>query len=239
VSEGAEGSTLVVGDGPPGVLLARGLSNLGAAVTVLGDPNVSRAAGEGWSGRSSPCDLTSSTTAEASLRATLEPGPLKALVWARVPVTPGDIGELASLGEEDWERLAEEPITEFLHLLQGASTHLPPGSSVALVAPSLVLVGAPQVVAWTAAVEGQRSLLRVAARRWGNRGVSLNCVAVPAHVLCGAPAPLDRAGGPPPSSGRQPTIDGEVATVVAHLAAMAGSVTGATVAVDGGSWMTP
>jgi len=176
---------------------------------------------------------------DASLRAALDPGPLKALVWARVPVAPEDVGELAALEESDWERLAEEPITEFLHLLQGVSTHLSSGTSVALVAPSLVLVGAPHVVAWTAAAEGQRSLLRVAARRWGSRGVSLNCVAVPAHVLCGAPAPLDRAGGPPPSLGREPTIGGEVATVVAHLAAMTETVTGATVAVDGGSWMTP
>lgn len=235
----SEGATLVVGDGPPGFRLARGLTDLGAAVTVLGDPGAARAAGEVWSGPTSPSDLSSSSAVDASLRAALDPGPLEVLVWARVPVAPEDIGELASLEEKDWERLAEEPITEFLHLLQGASSHLSPGSSVALIAPSLVLVGAPHVVGWTAAAEGQRSLLRVAARRWGSRGVSLNCVAVPAHILCGAPAPLDRAGGPPASLGRQPTMDGEVAAVVAHLASMTGSVTGATVAVDGGSWMTP
>ncbi len=239
MSEDPDGATLVVGDGPPALEMARGLSDLGATVTVLWGPTVANPPGEEWSGRTLPCDLTSSTTVDASLQAALDPGPLKALVWARVPVRPGDIGELASLGEEGWERLAEEPITEFLHLLQGASSHLSSGSSVALIAPSVVLVGAPHVVAWTAAAEGQRSLLRVAARRWGSRGVSLNCVAVPAHVLSGAPAPLDRAGGPPPSLGREPTIGGEVASVVAHLAAMTESVTGATVAVDGGSWMTP
>lgn len=240
MSKDPGGATLVVADRAPGVELAGGLGQLGHTVAVLmaggGSPQhptgPSVAVG---------CDLGSPGAVDSALKAALGAlgaGPPRLLVWALSAEGSGDGTTLADLSEEGWEQLAERPITEFLHFLQGASPHLEAGSAVVLVVPTVVLAGAAGVVAWTAAAEGQRSLLRAAARRWGERGITLNCVAAPAHLLGGRNEPLDRPGLPPPSLPEVPTMGGAVARTVARLGEMSDVVTGATLSADGGVWMT-
>jgi 3-oxoacyl-[acyl-carrier protein] reductase len=112
-----------------------------------------------------------------------------------------------------------------------------------VVLPSLSMSGAPGMVPWTTVSEGQRAFAKVAARAWGAEGITVNCVGIPAHLLAhpaGEATVLDRPGLPSPSLGRLPDVRSEVAGAVGGLL---GSglpfVTGATLAVDGGVWMTP
>jgi NAD(P)-dependent dehydrogenase (short-subunit alcohol dehydrogenase family) len=106
----------------------------------------------------------------------------------------------------------------------------------------LSLVGAAGFGPWSAVTEGQRALAKAAARAWGGRTVTVNCVAVPATLL--APgwdhdAPPDRPGQPAPAL-EPPDLRGDVASVVRTLLSPSWrSVTGATVGVDGGVWMAP
>jgi NAD(P)-dependent dehydrogenase (short-subunit alcohol dehydrogenase family) len=101
-------------------------------------------------------------------------------------------------------------------------------------------VGASGLVPWATVAEGQRSLAKAAARAWGREGIRVNSVAVPAGLLAPATTGLDRPGQPPPSLSEIPDLPGPVASVVASFVSGPWSaVTGATLAVDGGVWMTP
>ena len=52
-----------------------------------------------------------------------------------------------------------------------------------LLVPTLSLVGAAGYGPWAAVTEGQRALAKAAARAWGSRAVTVNCVAVPGPLL--------------------------------------------------------
>ena len=92
----------------------------------------------------------------------------------------------------------------------------------------------PAVICATAA-EGMRSLAKSAARQWGERGITVNCVAPPLGLLgADTPAAVDR-----PALGRAPTVE-DLAHAIAVLASDAArSITGATIPVDGGVVMLP
>lgn len=123
------------------------------------------------------------------------------------------------------------------------------GGSFVVLVPTLALVGASGFAPWAMVAEGQRSLAKAAARAWGHERITVHCVAVPGALLTssmrgdgsmGGDAAPDRPGQPARALGQAPGLGGEVASVVASL--VSGSwtgVTGATIAVDGGVWMTP
>ena len=112
--------------------------------------------------------------------------------------------------------------------------------------PTLSLVGAAGFAPWAAITEGQRALAKAAARAWGRLAITVHCVAVPAALLtsprgdaAGIDEQIDRPGQPAPAL-PQPDVCPDVASVVHCLLSPAWrSVTGATVAVDGGVWMAP
>jgi NAD(P)-dependent dehydrogenase (short-subunit alcohol dehydrogenase family) len=113
------------------------------------------------------------------------------------------------------------------------------GGSLVVVIPTLALVGASDFVPWAVVAEGQRSLAKAAARAWGHEGITVNCLAVPGALLSDDAAP-DRPGQPPPALRRLPRREGDVALVLLSLVSGGWrAVTGATIAVDGGVWMTP
>ncbi len=207
--------------GPFGRRLAAGLAERGLPVAAV--PH------ERWA---------SAEELEAALPAA---GSLGAVVDASLrPPLPAP---LAGMDEPAWIAGAEEPLERGLHLLQAARRRMAVGGGrVVVIVPSLGLNGAASLVPWVTAVEGYRSLVRVAARAWGAAGITLNTVAVPGPLLGGEeePVPSARPGSPPPALGRLPDIEGDVAGVVAMLLGDgAGPLTGMTVAVDGGVWMTP
>ncbi|TMM20478.1 MAG: SDR family oxidoreductase [Actinobacteria bacterium] len=169
---------------------------------------------------------------------------------------------VAELDEDGWVVRAETPLRRARYRLQGAYRHLRGGGGrIVVILPSLSMTGASGLVPWVSVSEGYRALAKAAARAWGTEGITINCLAVPADLLAvGAPASsdpssydgqaedrvegpvpsLDRPGLPAPALGRSPEMRTEVAAAVATLLDEGFRfVTGATVAVDGGVWMTP
>lgn len=144
------------------------------------------------------------------------------------PLRQPPVGELVALDAATWVSAAEDPMRRALHVLQRAHGCLRDGGGrVVVLLPSLVMSGAAGVAAWAAAAEGYRSLAKAAARAWGDEGIAVQCVLVPTGI--------DRPGLQPPALSRVP----ELAPVVAALLdARLDAVTGLTLAVDGGVWMT-
>lgn len=148
------------------------------------------------------------------------------------------LGELALTDTETWWRQAEQPLRRALHVLQGAHRCLQHGGGrIVVLLPSLVMSGAAEVVAWSAAAEGYRSLVKAAARAWGGEGIAIKSVLIPASLI--AEPAVDRPGLQPPALGHQPDLGSDVAPVIAALLdERLDAVTGLTLAVDGGVWMT-
>jgi len=211
------------GDTGAGAALVEGLVDAGCAVAAL------------------RAGLSSAEEVAAALAdARADRGGLDAVVDARVPTGATTPLPLSDMNAAQWAQHAEEPMRNTLHALQGAHRVLMSGGgAVVLVIPTLSMTGAAGLVPWTTAAEGSRTLAKVAARTWGDSGVRVNCLALPADVLAGSPTPLDRPGLPAPSL-VPPELRRDAGPVLAALTSDAfRTVTGLTVAVDGGVWMTP
>ena len=153
---------------------------------------------------------------------------------------------LDTMAIEDWNAAAHRGMLASLYCLQGAYARLrDAGGSVVAVGPSASLVGAPGLVALMTLAEGQRTLIKSAARQWGRHGMRLNWVGIAgrhyAPALAQAAWPqTPELGPPPPALGRAPEISTEVADVIAWLGSDgARGVTGASFNLDGGDWMVP
>ncbi len=207
-------AAVVGGPTGPAAEVAAGLSALGCTVALL-------AAG-------TRADLA------AQLRAA---GSVQLVVWAPDPGAAATPSSLLEHGEAQWDAEAAEPLRQAIACFQAAGESLEPGAAIVALIPTLAMSGSPGFTAWTTASEGLRSLVKVAAREFGRKGISVNAVALPAQTLATSTRSLDRAGLPaavftPPSGA------GEAASILAALAAPPWtSVTGATIALDGGVWM--
>ncbi len=141
---------------------------------------------------------------------------------------PTSFAELAPAG---WTARCEVPLQRAMACLQAAHASLAQrGGAVVVLVPTFSMAGAPGQVAAAAAMEGVRSMVKAAARQWGAARITANTVAVGG----------DRWSGelPPPALGAAPEVAGGLAATVAMLLDPLGrSVTGATIAADGGAWM--
>ena len=153
---------------------------------------------------------------------------------------------LDALSADDWRSAVHRSMLATLFCLQGAHSLLRKrGGSVVVVGPSTALVGAAGLVPLLTLAEGQRSLVKSAARQWGRHGMRLNWVGVPlqhyAPMLSDAPVPMvPELGPPPPALGRVPEPRTDVADVIAWLGSEgARGITGASFNLDGGDWMVP
>jgi NAD(P)-dependent dehydrogenase (short-subunit alcohol dehydrogenase family) len=234
VNAGPRGRVVAVvgGDAGAGAQLAAGLADLGASVGSVGSEQLLRRDGFGHA-----LDAVAHRL-----------GPLDGVVVASVGVSPTLRGALAELDAAAWRDRVELPLHATLVCFQVAFDHLRRrGGTMVLVVPTSPLVGAAGFAPWAAVTEGQRALAKSAARAWGRHGVTVNCVVVPAALLEAAPdrevggeePAFDRPGQPAPAL-VVPDMRSGVAPVVHTLLSSAwGAVTGATVGVDGGVWMTP
>jgi NAD(P)-dependent dehydrogenase (short-subunit alcohol dehydrogenase family) len=169
-------------------------------------------------------------------------GQLHAVVLVLAGPSAMTAGDLAGLDPTRWRQSVEVPLEQTLACFQGAYRRLRTcGGGLVVLVPTLALVGAPGFVPWATVAEGQRSLAKAAARAWGREGITVNCVAVRGSLLRSpGDDPPDRPGQPPPSLGPLPGLRLDVAPVVSALVSGGwAAVTGATIAVDGGVWMTP
>ncbi|HWC36156.1 MAG TPA: SDR family oxidoreductase [Mycobacteriales bacterium] len=162
--------------------------------------------------------------------AVIDAGPLR---------EPTVVGDLVSLAAADWRQEAEVPLRRARLVLQAAHRCLQDaGGRVVVLLPSVVMTGAAGVAAWAAAAEGYRSLTKAAARAWGADRISIQCVVVPVSLCGGSVA--DRPGLQPPALGRTPGPRADIAPAIAALLdPRFDAVTGSTLAIDGGVWMTP
>ena len=143
---------------------------------------------------------------------------------------------LAETSEDEWDARGEALLRAGLAACQNAFAHLRDrGGRIILVTPTAGLVGEAGFVPIATASAGLRALAKVAARQWGEHGITVNCVA-PSLALLGAavPAPVD-----PPALGRAATVE-DLARTIAMLAGDgAATITGVTIPVDGGVVMLP
>jgi 3-oxoacyl-[acyl-carrier protein] reductase len=165
------------------------------------------------------------------------------IVWAPAPGPAAEPTELLDHDPDAWDAVAAQPLREAVACFQAALDVLQTGAAGAIVAllPTLAMNGAAGLTGWSTAAEGLRSLVKVTARELAPRGITVNAVALPAHVLAGVGESLNRPGLPPARLGEPPDAGGPGSAVAGVVAALAAppwnAVTGATVAVDGGVWM--
>jgi NAD(P)-dependent dehydrogenase (short-subunit alcohol dehydrogenase family) len=219
--------------------LAEALRTSGAAVAVIAPDNHTESAESVIS-----ADLSTSNAAIDALQQAEDAlGEIDTVVIVPSSRCSLRAGELLELDAETWAVLAEEPIGVTLWCLQAARALFGSrGGRIVLVTPSASMTGSGHFVAGSAAAEGARSLAKATARQWGPCGITINTVAVPVDLLYGERddrAPADRAGLPAPAIGRVPDVPNDIAAVVAAVGSdLFASVTGVTIAVDGGVWMT-
>lgn len=251
-SEGSRPPVAVFGVGAGcGGDLALGLSDLGAPLALLCQEEEAEAAeftaaaavSSGRVATVAPYDPASAVSiADAIAKAADQIGDIRAVIDIANPGAAGSPGPLGDVGPGAWDERVTTPLRDALHRLQGSYRALRArGGRIVVVLPSLSMSGAADLVAWTTLSEGQRALAKVAARGWGAEAITVNCLGIPAHFLSPVGgAPLDRPGLPERSLGRPPDVRSDVAGAVAALIGpQLAFVTGATLAVDGGVWMTP
>jgi NAD(P)-dependent dehydrogenase (short-subunit alcohol dehydrogenase family) len=166
------------------------------------------------------------------------------IVMSALPHAALQAQDIAGLSDDAWRAACSTAMKSVLYGLQASHGQMARrGGSVVVVGPTLSLAGAPQLVALSTAVEGQRGLVKSTARQWGKLGVSINWVAVAPRAL----APLFDAmtlpvktDAVPVAMGRPPDLGREIVPVIEFLGSAAGRVmTGATLVLDGGEWMLP
>lgn len=212
-----------------GRALATGLQRHGAQVAEVGVPFESRAA-----------------AGQGLVDAQRELGGADVVVHACAMPAALVSRPIDGLSADDWQAALHRGMLGSLFCLQAAHAVLRErGGSVVVVGPSEALVGAPGLIPLMTLAEGQRSLVKSAARQWGRLGIRLNWIGVAGSHYAGALAqaafPLSpELGDPPPALGAAPEPHGAVADVIAWLASDgARGVTGASFNLDGGDWMVP
>jgi 3-oxoacyl-[acyl-carrier protein] reductase len=243
-----EGRIAVVAGGGAGIGrgVALGLADHGADVGVVGD-GADAVAGEiRASGRQAvavSCGFKDQAeTAEALARVAEALGPIDLVVHAVVGPSALVASALIDTDEDSWDSRGEAVLRAGLWTAQAAHTQLAGrGGSIVFVIPIVAMTGAAGLVPYATAMEGQRALVRSAARMWGAEGIRVNCVAPPLEVMGDTGVAIEEA--PPLNTsalGRPPDGRSDVAPVIAMLAGEAGHfVTGATIPIDGGVWMAP
>lgn len=151
---------------------------------------------------------------------------------------------LADHSAEQWRATCLDPLRTSRHCLQAAWRVLAGRpASIVLLGPNLSLTGAPGLTALSVLSEGQRGLMKSAARQWGGQGIRLNWLGLGSAVFAAELADVrlpqsPEMGPPPPALGAVPEVAGGVARSIAMLIGSS-NVTGASIPVDGGLWMVP
>lgn len=167
---------------------------------------------------------------------------LDLVVYALYPEqsrTPARIDEMT---DGDWATACDDPLEAAIRVARGAHRHLAARhGTIVFCVPLVGAAGAASLVALSALAEGLRVLARSLARSWGSDQIRAHAVTLhpsmfllPEHAAAAddATALHDRALGRLPSAG-------EIAAVIDTLAdgRTTGGLTGASLVMDGGTWM--
>ncbi len=153
--------------------------------------------------------------------------------------TPARLDEMTA---GDWAAACDDPLEAAIRVARGAHRHLAARRGTMVVCVPLVgAAGAANLVALSALAEGLRVLARSLARSWGSDGIRAHAVTLhpsmflsPEHTA----AAVDATALHDAALGRLPSA-AEVAAVIEALAdsRTAGGLTGASLVMDGGTWM--
>ena len=152
--------------------------------------------------------------------------------------TPAPIDEMSAA---DWRAACDAPLEAAIRLARGAHRHLAARRGVIVFCVPLVgMAGAAGFSALAGLAEGLRVLARSLARGWGADGIRAHAVSLhPSMFLASEHAASAVAANAlhDPALGRLPTVR-EIAAVIDRLAdPAAAGLTGASLVMDGGTWM--
>jgi len=151
---------------------------------------------------------------------------------------------LAEFTLSEFESACDNTLRATLYVLQACyATMQDTGGSIVVLGPAMSLVGSSELVPLITATEGQRSLVKTAARQWGGRGIRINWLAIADALfdtqLRGRAPEVPELGPPPCALGAAPSL-ATICPLLLFLASPAGeAITGATLNLDGGEWMVP
>ncbi|MYE64490.1 MAG: SDR family oxidoreductase [Acidimicrobiaceae bacterium] len=151
--------------------------------------------------------------------------------------TPARIDEMT---EREWAAACDDPLEAAIRLARGSHRHLAARQgTIVFCVPLVGAAGAASFVALSALAEGLRVLARSLARSWGPEQIRAHAVTLhpsmflaPEHAATAATALHD------PALGRLPSAT-EIAAVIDALAddRVTAGLTGASLVMDGGTWM--
>jgi 3-oxoacyl-[acyl-carrier protein] reductase len=167
-------------------------------------------------------------------------GGLDALVVADVPGAARKPVPVKEMTQEHFRAVWEQTMRATLFTFQAAYPHMKRrgGGRLVAIVPAMALSGAPEYSVTAAAAEGQRLLMKSAARQWGPEGITANAVVVATSLLLPGVSDFEfslaeRALG----SVGSPLSD--IAPVVTFLCGGASHfLTGTTLFCEGGLWMS-
>ncbi|BAI74805.1 3-oxoacyl-[acyl-carrier-protein] reductase (plasmid) [Azospirillum sp. B510] len=212
--------------------LVAGLESQGARVTAIADDAAGR--------------FSSRAAVDAAFAAAVaRTGPPDLVVHAAAGEGALITKDLISLDRESFHQVTDAPLRATLYTLQAAEAAMKEsGGSIVVIGPALSLVGATGLVGLSTCAEGQRTMVKSAARQWGQRGIRVNWIGIAdaryASALTGKGPEVPELGPPPAALGGAPDLAADVTPVLGFLGSDSShSLTGATIALDGGDWMTP
>ena len=153
---------------------------------------------------------------------------------------PRQLSSTGMLGDAEWSRLAEQPMRRTLGALQRSRlSMLSRGGPIVLVAPTIGIAGAANLVPYTTATEGIRAMAKSAARQWASEGITVNMIAGPVHLF----DPALRASASHLTAAAVDDDGTLIESIVKTTTFLLGRdlchLVGETIIVDGGSVMLP
>ena len=197
-----------------------------------------------------PCLVNASFESREALehafsRAEERVGPPDLIVICIAPPAARQPRALDSYSDEDWRAYCKAPLKSTLYCLQAAGkTMNERGGAIVLLGPSVGYTGAANLVALSSLVEGQRGLVKAAARQLGPKGITVNWLTLASTSLYPelsqmALPQVPEMGPPPLPLGNAPGIE-QIVPLLGFLGSPGARVlTGASVIADGGEWMLP
>ena len=227
--------------------LARAFADAGAAVGLLGDATAlaAQVVELGAAGARSTAVAWESADrdeVDGALLAVSDAlgAPVDIVVHGAIDPIAYEPCRFEDVTDDRWDRVWEQTMRRLISLLQAGHAQMQGrGGRFILVTPTISMSGAPDLVPYTAAIEGQRLLAKSVARQWGADGITVNCLAPSVeHLVPGAGE--SAAALAPPALGGPGDVAGDLGPGAVFLASDAGHfVTGATLCADGGVWMSP
>lgn len=222
--------------------IARAFAKAGAAV-VIAERNADTGAAvaesisaSGGAATAIVCDVYRHEDLEAAVACALDTYGALDIVVNNAQDLRGLRKSLLDVTEEDMRRQFDSGVMSTLRMMQLAFPHLRDrGGRIINMGSAAGVIGMSEEGAYAAAKEGIRALTRVAAREWGQFGITVNVICPAAATPATAKVQIDLSSRPIQRLGDPEADIGAVAVFLASEAS--GYITGHTLMADGGARM--